>query len=149
MAVEKQQTSSEDSKMIMFHKAGAALLAVVAFTVGADAMAHCDVQQQKAWRFTPSLYTTLTCWSHNRWINLADFQLQTNGGSWPNARVNLTGGTYSQILGLTQSGAYVAGCSADDLTANNIPVYLNWNNQNAACQQAYLALLAAGSHRPH
>jgi hypothetical protein len=75
----------------------------------------------------------------------ADFQLNTRyPGGYNNAIVNLVSGTYAQVLGMTQNGAYVQGCQADDLTANNSPVYLNWWNTVGACQQAFIAELRAG-----
>ena len=98
---------------------------------------------QGAWIFGGSQYRSLSCQN----INLADFQLNTRSGpGYPNAVVNLKGGTYAQILGLTQGGAYVQGCDVDDLVADNVPVYLNWSwgKQAPQCQQAYLAYLVAG-----
>lgn len=136
--MEKQQGRNE---MNVFHKMSAALLAIVSLTTASDAMAHCSTQQQVAWNGMQT--RSLSCQN----TSLADFWL--NPYSWKNyqhARVNLTGGTWAQFFGLTQSGAQVTGCSVDDLTANNVPVYLNWNGyENPSCSQAYLALLSAGT----
>jgi hypothetical protein len=130
--------------MQMFHKAGVALAAVVGLTVATDAMAACAASWQGAWKFAGPQYRTLSC----QGTNLANFQLNTKPPPvvYPNAVVNLTGGTYSHVQGLTQGGAEVQGCSVDDLLADNVPVYLNWSGSKYApqCSQAHLAYLVAG-----
>jgi hypothetical protein len=129
--------------MEMLQKVGAALVAIVGLTVTSDAMAGCGASWQGSWTFGGAQYRSLSCQN----IYLADFQLNTRGSGYPNnAVVNLKNGTWSQILGLTQSGAYVQGCDVDDLVADNVPVYLNWSwgKQAPQCQQAYIANLAAG-----
>jgi hypothetical protein len=127
--------------MNVFRKMTAALLAIFSLAAANDAMAACSTSTQVAW--WDHTYHTLRCQN----TNLADFQLNPESSkSYKHAQLNLTGGTWAQIHGLTQSGAYVSGCSADDLSANNSPVYLNWNGtQNPNCEQAFLALLGAGT----
>jgi hypothetical protein len=141
--VEKQQTRSENG-MQMFHKAVVALAAVVGLTVATDAMAACAATWQGAWKFAGPHYRTLSC----QGTNLADFQLNTSWApnGYPNAVVKLTGGTYAQVLGLTQGGVYVQGCDVDDLIKDNVSVYLNWSGHKYApqCSQAHLAYLVAG-----
>jgi hypothetical protein len=129
--------------MQMFHKAGAVLAAVIGLTVASDAMAGCGASWQGAWTSGGAQYRSLSCQN----INLADFQLNTRGqGYTNNAVVNLQGGTYAQVLGMTQWGAYVQGCDVDDLVADNVPVYLNWSwgKQAPQCAQAHIAYLVAG-----
>jgi hypothetical protein len=130
--------------MEMLQKVGVALVAIVGLTVTSDAMAGCGASWQGAWWSVGPQYRTLSCQN----IQLADFQLNTRPppSSYVNAVVNLKGGTWSQILGLTQSGAYVQGCDVDDLVADNVPVYLNWSwgKQAPQCSQAFIAYLAAG-----
>lgn len=85
---------------------------------------------------------TLSCGGNS----LATFWTNPNGTNYQHAKINLKPGRdYAQLLGLTQSGAYVAGCSVDDLTPDNVPAYLNWNGtQNPSCAQAYIAHIVAG-----
>ena len=129
--------------MNVFRKLSAALLSVVSLTAAGDAMAACNTSLQIGW--WGSSYHTLSCQN----TNLATFHLSPYYWKYfKHAEVNLTGGTWAQLFGLTQSGSYVSGCSVDDLTANNSPVYLNWNGtENPTCDQAHVALMSAGTYR--
>lgn len=120
----------------------AALLAVVSLAVAQDAMAYCQTGRDVAWYWYQD-YITLSCAGSG---TLATFELNPNSTLFKNARINLKPGKdYAQLLGLTQSGAYVTGCSVDDLSPNNVPASLNWNGtQNPSCSQAFIAHMVAG-----
>ena len=129
--------------MNVFHKVSAALLAIVSLTTATDSMAYCQTGRDITWYWYSHDYVTLSCGTSG---NLATFELNPNGTNHKHARINLLPGKdYAQLLGLTISGAYVTGCSVDDLTPNNVPAYLNWNGtQNPSCSQAYTAHMVAG-----
>jgi hypothetical protein len=126
--------------MKVFHRVSAALLAIVSLAVASDSMA-CQIGQDVGWN--GYAYFTLSCAGSG---NLATFELQPNGNSHKNARINLLPGkSYAQLLGMTQSGDYVSGCGVDDLSPDNVPAYLNWNGtQSPSCSQAYIAHMVAG-----
>jgi hypothetical protein len=126
--------------MKLFHQVSAALLAIVSLTTASDSMAYCQTGQDMSWHYLTS-YVTLSCGGQN----LADFVLNPKGTSFQHASVNLLPGRdYAQLLGMTQWGTYVSGCGIDDLTPDNVPVYLNWNNTQNICSQAYIAHMVAG-----
>jgi len=125
-----------------FHrKVSAALLVVLSLAAAKHSMAYCQTGKDVSWHWTWAIHT-LSCGGNN----LATFWLNPNGGHYQHAKINLNPGRdYAQLLGLTQSGAYVAGCSVDDLNPDNVPTYLNWNGtQNPSCEQAYIAHIVAG-----
>jgi hypothetical protein len=128
--------------MKVFHKVSAALLAIVGLTAASDSMAYCQTGRDIAWYWYPD-YVTLSCGSSG---SLATFELNPNSTNYKNARINLLPGKdYAQLLGMTQSGAYVSNCGVDDLTPDNVPAYLNWNGtQSPNCAQAYIAHMVAG-----
>lgn len=131
--------------MKVFHKVSAALLAIVGLTTASDSMA-CQTGRDISWYWYSHDYVTLSCGTPRHAV--ATFELNPNGTDHKNARINLLPGPqadYAQLLGLTQSGAYVSGCSVDDLTPDNVPAYLNWNGtQNPSCAQAYIAHMVGG-----
>lgn len=126
--------------MNVFHKVSAALVAIVSLTAASNSLA-CQVGEDISWHWSSPI-RTLTCGGSN----LATFWLNPNGTHYQHAKINLNPGkSYAQLLGMTQSGAYVSGCSVDDLTPDNVPAYLNWNGtQNPSCAQAYIAHIVAG-----
>ncbi len=134
--------------MNVFRKMSAALVAIASLTAADHAMAACSASWQGSWFSGPS-YPTLTCVNRGASVNLANFFFNATSSSNKFGTVNLTGGTSAQIYGLTQGGAYVSGCSADDFTAGgNTPVYLNWNgNSSPNCSQASLVRLYAETFR--
>ncbi len=136
--------------MNVIHKLSAALVAIASLTAADHAMARCSKSLQITWWSAGSQWHNFGCRQPSgSWVNLASFYLNSSWkGNW--GTVNLYNGTASQISGLTQQGAWVSGCSADDFTGGgNTPVYLNWNGSgligmtHPSCNQAFLARLYA------
>jgi hypothetical protein len=130
--------------MNVLHKVSAALLAIVGLTTASDSMAYCQTGKDLSWWGAGPTYVTLSCAGSG---DLATFELNTNGTSHRNARMNLLPGKhYAQIVGYDYSGNSVSGCLADDMTPNNVPAYLNWGGwENPSCSGAFIAhMVAAG-----
>ena len=130
--------------MKVFHQVSAALLAIVGLTTASDSMAYCQTYRDLTWWGASYTHVTLSCAGSG---DLATFELQLNGNSHRNARMNLLPGKhYAQIVGYDYSGTFISGCLADDMTPDNVPAYLNWGGwENPSCSGAYTAhMVAAG-----